>query len=208
MLRLRATIEGAERIFPLSANEVRIGRGGDNEIVLSDFSVSRRHAALRREAEGWFVHDLMSTNGVQLNLVAVKKAPLRAGDRIKIGIFELYVEGEDEAARVAPTVATPVGVSAPPAVASAISSATIVRPLADFSADYGLGVKDAAARADKRKALDQAYGSKVFGILTRLAQLLIKADSVDDVLVRVTAICFEALPVDRGFIDRLRVGAV
>ena len=76
MLRLKTTIEGSERSYPLATNEVRIGRGGDNEIVLSDCSVSRRHAALRREAEGWFVYDLMSTNGVQLNQAAVKKAPL------------------------------------------------------------------------------------------------------------------------------------
>lgn len=210
MLRLKTTIEGSERSFPLATQEVRIGRGGDNEIVLSDFSVSRRHAALRREADGWFVYDLMSTNGVQLNQVAVKKAPVRSGDRLKVGIFELEVDGEDEHAKPAvstppPPAKTPNPAStmpAPPplpAGGSPISNATIVRPLSDFSLDFGLASKDAEMRADKRKQLDQAYGSKIFGFLTKLAQMLIKADSVDDVLVRVMEICFEALPVDRGF---------
>jgi adenylate cyclase len=55
-------------------------------------------------------------------------------------------------------------------------------------------------RDDKRKALDQAYGNTIFGILTRLARLLIKANSVDEVLQDVLAIAFEALSVDRGFI--------
>src|SRR4029453_6909878 len=62
-----------------------------------------------------------------------------------------------------------------------------------------LATKDAEMRADKRKQLDQADGSKIFGFLTKLAQMLIKADSVDDVLVRVMEICFEAPPGDRGF---------
>jgi adenylate cyclase len=210
MLRLKTTVEGSERSYPLATNEVRIGRGGDNEIVLSDFSVSRRHAALRREADGWFIYDLMSTNGVQLNQEAVKKAAVRSGDRLKIGIFELKLEGEDDA--VKPITATTASPSAPakpapppaqpsvlPAAANAISNATIVRPLSDFSLDFGLASKDAEMRADKRKQLDQAYGSKIFGFLTKLAQMLIKADSVDDVLARVMEICFEALPVDRGF---------
>ena len=209
MLRLKTTIEGAERSYPLATQEVRIGRGGDNEIVLSDFSVSRRHAALRREAEGWFIHDLMSTNGVQLNQTAVKKAPVRSGDRLKIGIFELQVEGEDDS--VKPSLASKTVAAAPPPPSPApqppplaaggtpITNATIVRPLSDFSLDFGLATKDAEMRADKRKQLDQAYGSKIFGFLTKLAQMLIKADSVDEVLARVMAICFEALPVDRGF---------
>jgi adenylate cyclase len=206
MLKLKTTIEGAEQSFPLATNEVRIGRGGDNEIVLSDFSVSRRHAALRREAEGWFVYDLMSTNGVLLNQVAVKKAPVRSGDRLKVGIFELQLEGEDDHVRplTATAMTPPAGHAAPPAPplpagGSPISNATIVRPLSDFSLDFGLATKDAEMRADKRKQLDQAYASKIFGFLTKLAQMLIKADSVDDVLVRVMEICFEALPVDRGF---------
>jgi adenylate cyclase len=214
MLRLKTTIEGSERSFPLATQEVRIGRGGDNEIVLSDFSVSRRHAALRREPEGWFIYDLMSTNGVQLNQVAVKKAPVRSGDRLKVGIFELQLEGEEDAVRASsatkttPAAAPPPAAPAAPPIASApplpaggspIGNATIVRPLSDFSLDFGLASKDAEMRADKRKQLDQAYGSKIFGFLTKLAQMLIKADSVDDVLIRVMEICFEALPVDRGF---------
>ena len=160
MLRLRVAIEGTMHTFPLSGEEVKIGRGSDNEIVLSDFSVSRRHAAVRREGEAWFVHDLGSTNGVQINRVAVKKAPLHPGDQVKVGIFELTVEGDRiSGARptplpVEPTVPVPPPPAASGAPTSSISSATIVRPLADFSKDYGLEMKNAAARSDKRKALE------------------------------------------------------
>ena len=40
----------------------------------------------------------------------------------------------------------------------------------------------------------------MLGFLARLARVLLVADSVDEVLVRVLDILFEALPVDRGFI--------
>ena len=197
MLRLRGKIEGKERVIPLERSELRIGRGGDNDLVLPDVSVSRRHASLRREGDGWHVHDLGSTNGVLLNQVPVKKAALRSGDRVKVGIFEFALEG-DEVKTAAP-IQQPVAPPPPRISDSGISSAPIVRPLADFSAEYGLDAAS-AARADKRKALDHAYGSKIFGFLTRLARMLITSDSVDEVLARVTEIAFEALPVDRGFI--------
>jgi adenylate cyclase len=200
MLRLRGLIEGKEQNFPLAIEEVRLGRGSENEIVLSDFSVSRRHASIRREGDVWSVHDLGSTNGVQLNRVAVKKAPIRSGDHLKIGIFEFQVEGEDPRAKTPPPPPPPPSPPRAAGSASSLGSATIVRPLADFSAEYGLDGRDLVAHGDKRRALDQAYGSKIFGFLTRLARMLITSDSVDDVLARVTEIAFEALPVDRGFI--------
>src|ERR1700730_11336717 len=93
MLRLRYSVDGEERFFPLTASRVRLGRGADNDIVLSDVSVSRFHAEVRRDGQGaWSVHDLKSTNGVELNRVAVQMAPLQAGDRLGIGVFELLVE--------------------------------------------------------------------------------------------------------------------
>ncbi len=89
-----------------------------------------------------------------------------------------------------------------PGVDLALSNATIVRSLSEFSADYGLDGRrqSSAARLDKRRALDEAYSSQVFGFLTRLARLLITTDSVDEVLRHVMEIAFEILPVDRGFI--------
>ena len=185
----------------MRGDEVRLGRGTENEVVLPDFSVSRRHAAFRREGTGWVVYDLMSTNGIQVNRAPVKRAPVHGGDVIKVGIFELALEGKEEQ----PTAAIPSGGPTPGAPRSEMSmgSATIIRPIAAFQADYGLeqsGVGTAAPASDKRKALEQAYGSKIFGYMTRLSQMLIRADSVDDVLARVMEIAFEALPVDRGFI--------
>ncbi len=199
MLRVRWSHQGREESRNLQREEVRIGRGTENEVVLPDFSVSRRHAAIRPEAEGWVVYDLMSTNGIQVNRVSVRRSAVRPGDKIKVGIFELLVEETADPVVAAmdhlPTIKGGVAPGVP------MGTGTIVRSIADFSAEYGLEPQTAGAqRDDKRRALDQAYTSKIFGFMTRLARLLIRSDAVDEVLERVLEIAFEALPVDRGFI--------
>ncbi len=72
--------------FALTTGDVLVGRDGDNDIVLAENMVSRRHARLRRDAQGRFVlTDLGSANGVQVNGMRVARAYLAAGDEIKIG---------------------------------------------------------------------------------------------------------------------------
>ena len=195
MLRVRWSHQGRDESRTLQSEEINIGRGNENGIVLPDFSVSRRHAAIRKEAEGWAVHDLASTNGIQVNRVAVKRALLRPGDKIKIGVFELQVED------VAEPRANAMDNLPTPALGVAPVTATIMRSIADFSAAYGLDMKSSGElKVDKRKALDQGYSTKIFGLMTKLGRLMIRSESVDDILEHVLEIAFEALPVDRGFI--------
>ena len=92
MLCLRYTVDGEDRTYNLTGDRIRLGRGSDNDIVLSDVSVSRYHAEIRREAAGWVIQDLKSTNGIELNRGPIEKAPLQPGDRLGIGVFELDVE--------------------------------------------------------------------------------------------------------------------
>ncbi|HYG64932.1 MAG TPA: adenylate/guanylate cyclase domain-containing protein [Thermoanaerobaculia bacterium] len=216
MLQLRFAVDGQDRVFPLAGDWVRLGRGSDNDVVLPDVSVSRYHAELRREPVGWSVYDLKSTNGVELNRAAVERAVLQAGDRLTIGIFELDVEAAQEAPPPSPPeplqAPLPTGASVLPADSGAgsgdslepLSNATIVRPLSEFVAAYGLesGQTMGVVREDdsRKDTGDLAYTDRMFGFLTRLARILIVAESVDEVLLKVLDIAFEALPVDRGFI--------
>lgn len=64
-----------------------IGRGQDNALTIMDEHLSRHHAAIQYIAtQGFFVHDLQSTNGTFLNheLVAAP-IQLRDGDRFRVG---------------------------------------------------------------------------------------------------------------------------
>ena len=83
--------------FVLDSSPVRIGRGGENHIVLEGDSVSRRHAHLEQRGERWYTVDDGSTNGTYVNDEQIaREISLTNGDRIKIGptIFK-YLSGED-----------------------------------------------------------------------------------------------------------------
>jgi FHA domain/DUF1707 SHOCT-like domain len=82
-----------------------IGRDAACDLVLSDMTVSRSHAGLRREAGGWLLTDAGSTNGTRLNGWKVTEpVPLRAGDEVMFGALTMVVT---EPARHAGVAGTP-----------------------------------------------------------------------------------------------------
>ena len=89
---------GTKRMFT-------IGRDAACDLVLSDMTVSRSHAGLRREAGGWLLTDAGSMNGTRLNGWKVTEpVPLRAGDEVMFGALTMVVADH---ARDAGTPATP-----------------------------------------------------------------------------------------------------
>jgi Protein of unknown function (DUF3662)/FHA domain len=62
-----------------------IGRSRDCDLQLSDANVSRRHAELRQEGASYWIVDLASTNGIEVNGKRVKRAKLHDGDRVTLG---------------------------------------------------------------------------------------------------------------------------
>jgi FHA domain/Domain of unknown function (DUF1707) len=63
-----------------------VGRGSACDLVLSDLTVSRVHAELRRDDHGWMLVDLGSLNGTRLNgWRLVGPARVRTGDEISFG---------------------------------------------------------------------------------------------------------------------------
>jgi hypothetical protein len=70
-----------------------VGRSRDCDVVVDDSSVSRRHAELRPQGDGWALEDLRSTNGVRVNGRPVHgSAQLRSGDTIELGSVEMLFE--------------------------------------------------------------------------------------------------------------------
>ncbi|MGA6225730.1 FHA domain-containing protein [Streptomyces umbrinus] len=82
-------------VRPLPARMVRIGRGGDNDLVVDDLIVSRRHAELRALPDGTYeIVDLGSHNGTFLNGQPVDRAPIDAGDIVGIGHSAFCLVGD------------------------------------------------------------------------------------------------------------------
>jgi pSer/pThr/pTyr-binding forkhead associated (FHA) protein len=92
------------REFVLKRGDNSIGRGVDNDIILADIAVSRKHTMVCFEAERYVMRDLGSGNGTLLNGKRVESHPLRDGDQLEMGNTLLrYVHpGEVVAALEAP----------------------------------------------------------------------------------------------------------
>ncbi len=73
-------------VFPLEEDEVIIGRGEENGIVLNIAEISRKHSVLTRGEEGYIIKDLDSTNGTFVDKKKVgDKYLLKPGDTIMLG---------------------------------------------------------------------------------------------------------------------------
>ncbi|WP_370451620.1 FHA domain-containing protein [Corallococcus sp. CA031C] len=69
--------------------EVKIGRTSENDLVLHDHGVSRRHARITARDGRYFAEDVGSANGTQLNGQPLGgEKQLRDGDRITVGPVE------------------------------------------------------------------------------------------------------------------------
>jgi adenylate cyclase len=191
MLQVVYEADGRTQVITLSKEVASIGRANDNDIVLNDFSVSRRHAYLKREKDGWVLYDNQSTNGVRVNDQAVPQAGVADGDRALIGTFLLRFRDDPTAA----------GTSGGRLIDS---TSTHIRPIAEFNQDFGLE-KSAVPLSDstaerRRAALDVGYKNRVFEILVQVAKALISADDLSSVLDKVMDLIFEFLPADRGYL--------
>lgn len=78
------------KTFYLEDAEVTIGRDISNQVVINDAEISRRHAHLIAQPNGYLLEDLGSTNGTQVNGVPIHgRHPLSDGDRIQAGRLDL-----------------------------------------------------------------------------------------------------------------------
>ncbi|MBT2544977.1 ATP-binding cassette domain-containing protein [Streptomyces sp. ISL-44] len=93
---LTSTFRTPSAVRPLPARTtVRIGRAPENDLVVNDLVVSRRHAELRGLPDGSYqIVDLGSHNGTYLNGAAVAVAPVAEGDIVGIGHSAFCLVGD------------------------------------------------------------------------------------------------------------------
>jgi hypothetical protein len=88
--------QGTEYPLAPTRDVVTIGRAPEADIFLDDVTVSRKHAEIRKGAEGWSVRDSGSLNGTYVNRVRVDDQHLRGGEEIQIGKFRfLFLVGPE-----------------------------------------------------------------------------------------------------------------
>ena len=88
--------DGVRHMFHLDG-AATVGREPGCDVLLSSPTVSRRHALVAPNGEGWIVRDLGSGNGTFLDARRVDEAPLPNGVAIRFGSVPAWFEEEPEA---------------------------------------------------------------------------------------------------------------
>ncbi len=103
-----------DKEFVLNPGETGVGRSIDNDVILTDIAVSRRHLTIVLSDAGLLkIVDLGSGNGSTVNGSRVREAPLNQGDRIELGETTLVVEIPGQEEMTAPQPGAPVHPGAP-----------------------------------------------------------------------------------------------
>jgi transcriptional regulator with GAF, ATPase, and Fis domain len=84
-------------------DRLRVGKAPENDLVLSDDTVSRQHCELERSAQGVLVRDLGSTNHTRVGRTAVHEAVVESGVTISVGGVDLSLRVEPRQAIVLPS---------------------------------------------------------------------------------------------------------
>ncbi|MEW6161550.1 MAG: FHA domain-containing protein [Verrucomicrobiota bacterium] len=122
----------AKLLFQNGGNEInlneglnRLGRHPWNDFPINDLSVSGSHCEITVAGDHITIRDLGSTNGTFIDDQPVSEAPLKPGQRLRLGNIELKLAGSEGVVSIPSSAAKPVAVvAAKPAVriASAVPS--------------------------------------------------------------------------------------
>lgn len=83
-----------ESLVPIQKNVLNVGRHSENDLVLSDPRVSRKHAQIRKTRQGFMVFDVGSKGGTFVNNERVTTRPLQSGDVLSLAGYHLLFTEE------------------------------------------------------------------------------------------------------------------
>ncbi len=81
---------GVEREVEITQTPFTLGRQGDNDLVLLDNRISRRHARILQDAHGYLIEDAESRHGTFVNGERITSCALSSGDQISLGIADAF----------------------------------------------------------------------------------------------------------------------
>jgi len=87
--KLVVTLDGTiVKEFIIDKESISIGRKLNNDIHLSELTVSGNHSIIKTSDQETYIKDVSSTNGTLLNGVRISQSTLKHGDIIQIGNYQ------------------------------------------------------------------------------------------------------------------------
>ncbi|GMU64729.1 MAG: hypothetical protein AMXMBFR36_10030 [Acidobacteriota bacterium] len=170
-------------LHELGAEETVVGRAEECQLVLPDRSVSRRHARIAPQADGWWIEDLGSRGGTWVNGRPIARPTrLAPGDRVGLGQSVLAVVDSGQA--------RPSSASAP------LAPGTSLFRRADELLAQGSGPLEAAA--GDPEALRRR--TERLELLNEIHAALGRSVALDELLELILDRAFRALGPDEGVI--------
>jgi transcriptional regulator with GAF, ATPase, and Fis domain len=117
-LVLSGSHKGASKVV---GGRLTIGKAGDNDLVLTDDTVSRHHCEIVRAPDGLHVRDLESTNGTKIDGTRIREAMIQPGSVLKVGEVEIQFKPTVQRVEVMPSDKTSFG----PAIGQSLAMRTI-----------------------------------------------------------------------------------
>jgi transcriptional regulator with GAF, ATPase, and Fis domain len=98
-----------------------IGKAADNDLTLTDDTVSRHHCEIVRAPDGLHVRDLDSTNGTKIDGTRIREAMVQPGSVLKVGEVEIQFKPTVHRVEVLPSDKGSFG----PAIGQSLAMRTI-----------------------------------------------------------------------------------
>jgi two-component system, NtrC family, sensor kinase len=181
-------LQGPDKGRTLRADDdaVLLGRLSD-QVPLTDHTVSRRHAQIKRESDGFVLYDLNSVNGTYLNGVRLQRPTrLKHGDQIRIGSTLLVFTGAQSLEQIS-GASIPSDLVNLDAGADAVDSSIISRVPSNEDSVVMAGPETASA-------------VKAWRVIRQLSDVIGSLLPPEQLLNRVMDIVFEEVQVERGII--------
>jgi len=117
-LVLSGSSKGVSKVV---GGRLTIGKAADNDLVLTDDTVSRHHCEIIRAPDGLHVRDLDSTNGTKIDGTRIREAMVQPGSVLKVGEVEIQFRPTVHKVEVLPSDNTSFG----PAIGQSLAMRTI-----------------------------------------------------------------------------------
>jgi signal transduction histidine kinase/pSer/pThr/pTyr-binding forkhead associated (FHA) protein len=183
-------IQGADqgKRFEFDSAPVGLGRENSNIVRLHDTEVSRRHAELRHDREGYHLVDLGSANGTYVNSRRVEEAVLTSGDRVALG--QTVMLFQDGTSRSRPDLTARVDLLAK---SSAHDRSAILRSLPSGEGSRVLQAPDAAGGWLRDRLIN-------LSVMYRATLAISNILDIDALSPQILELVFESIGSDRGAI--------